>query len=125
MVFSGGVIPPPSDLPAWSDEWQLFGDSGDEMRSIQVHGLDVSIYLYKSKKNNAFPAHWHLNTEMLMVISGLMTMDFEERASVVMRPGDSVFIPAGEMHSCVFHEDSILVLAFTPAFEHGDWSAEQ
>jgi len=124
MVFSGGVIPPPTDLPDWGEDWAPFGDNGDEMREVKVED-NMSIYLYRAKAGSQFPAHWHSNVEMFILIKGSMTMHFEERESRLMWPGDGVYIPKEEMHSCIFHEDSFIILAYTPSFDKGKWESIQ
>jgi len=125
MVFAGGVIPLATELPEWTEEWQPFGENGDMMREVKGIESDASMYLYKAVSTSEFPVHWHKNDEMFMLIYGSMTMNFEDRPSVLMRPGDSVFIPREELHSCKFHEDSFIVLAYVPAFDEGLWQGLQ
>jgi quercetin dioxygenase-like cupin family protein len=46
-----------------------------------------------------FPAHSHPGEEIAYVIEGLLEYSLEGKPPVTLKPGESLFIPAGAIHS--------------------------
>src|SRR4051812_46229470 len=47
----------------------------------------------------AFPRHSHPGVEVAHVLKGSLTYQFDGRPPVTLKAGDSLFIPAGTIHS--------------------------
>lgn len=65
------------------------GDSGHEVIQVRVDFAP----------GVAFPRHSHPGVEIAYVIHGTLEYQFDGKPPVTLKPGESVFIPAGTVHT--------------------------
>ncbi len=67
-------------------------DLGDSFREVIQTRVDFS-------PGATFPKHSHPGVEVAYVLEGLMEYQLDGRPPVTLKAGDSLFIPAGTIHS--------------------------
>ena len=67
-------------------------DIGDGVREVIQVRVDFG-------PGAAFPKHSHPGVEVAYVLEGTLEYQLEDRPPVRLKPGDSLFIPAGAAHS--------------------------
>ena len=79
------------------------GNCGDKMSAVLVTTEPGTVFDGKT--------HWHDNEQMLIMVSGTVTLKIDEKV-VEAHPGDLVFFPPGSRHAaiacgpegCVYYE---------------------
>jgi quercetin dioxygenase-like cupin family protein len=75
---------------------------------------------FKLKKGAVVPRHAHLNAQVTNVLSGVLRFEMEGK-SILVRGGETLFIPPNEPHEVFVDEDAVVLDIFTP--ERADWAA--
>ena len=73
-----------------------------------VEGYDqMHVYISFGETTNSFGSHCDEDDVLLVQSVGEVSYVFENEQSVRLRPGDSLFIPAGVYHKPIVHEPRI------------------
>jgi len=68
-------------------------------QDLSISGREVIQVRVDLAPGVEFPAHSHPGEEVAYVIEGLLEYKLEGKPAVTLRPGESLFIPSGTIHS--------------------------
>jgi mannose-6-phosphate isomerase-like protein (cupin superfamily) len=96
--------PCPAFIPKGCEIAVLHGDPGK-------HNADL---FFKVPGNFAIPHHWHTSPERIVLVSGKMTVTYDDQATEVLEVGTYAYGPAKRPHVafCEKGEDCVLFIAF-------------
>ncbi|KEK22040.1 cupin domain-containing protein [Bacillus gaemokensis] len=61
--------------------------------NVNNHGLRIAVF------TGEYDWHFHSNSdELFIVLDGELLIDFQDRETAVLKPNDSILIPAGTIH---------------------------
>jgi quercetin dioxygenase-like cupin family protein len=90
-----------------------------ERQFVNAGGLTVSHFLLR--KGCLVPEHHHANEQITNVLTGALKFGIEGR-EIVVRGGESIYIPPNVPHWALAEEDTRVFDVFTPARE--DWQSK-
>ena len=70
-----------------------------QKHDISVPGREVIQVRIDFEPHNTFAKHSHPGEEVIYVLEGLLEYEVEGMPSVILKPGEVLFIPAGAIHS--------------------------
>lgn len=82
----------------------------------------LTIARFELKKGCVVPEHNHHNEQVTSVFQGALKLSFSGR-DVIVRPGETISIPADLPHSAEALEDALVIDVFTP--RRSDWEQKQ
>ena len=96
--------PCPSIFPSGCEIAVLHGDPAKP---------DADVFL-KVPAGYVLPPHWHTSPERMVLVSGELHVEYDERGAFVLRPGTYAYGPAKAPHraSCSGAEPCVLFIAF-------------
>lgn len=70
--------------------------------------------LFRLRSDTTAPHHWHTSAERMVLLSGKMTVDYDNQESVVMEQGNYAYGPAELPHTatCQSGDDCVLFISF-------------
>jgi quercetin dioxygenase-like cupin family protein len=68
--------------------------------------------MIKVPKGTAFPPHWHIHNEHIVITKGTFVIAAEggQEKEIILKTGDYIYIPAKRVHWARFPEDSVFYL---------------
>jgi len=82
-------------------------------RETLAHGASLMVVRFTFRKGASVPRHRHPHEQSSYIVQGCLRYTIEDR-EVVLRPGDSLVVPANAEHSAVALEDTVDLNSFTP-----------
>ena len=69
---------------------------------------------FRLAASTSVPSHWHTSNERMVLVSGILTVDYDGQDPVELEPGTYAFGPAGLAHEthCADGADCVLFIAF-------------
>jgi quercetin dioxygenase-like cupin family protein len=80
----------------------------------------MTLAQFKLTKGAHVPQHSHINAQITNVFQGVLRFHMEGK-SILVRAGETLFIPPNEPHEVFVDEDAVVLDIFTP--ERADWAA--
>lgn len=90
----------------------------DQVSRQMVSGKMATMARFSVKGGGVIARHYHANEEYIMVISGSLKYNFDDR-QITIRTNETLVVPSNVPHSIDALEDSAFVIFFTPVRE--DW----
>lgn len=103
--------------------WQKFQEGPAIIRFIEsLSNTEQTTLMFCAPSGTTFPSHRHDQGETILMVSKCKD-DHNKVAATIrtesgehpLKYGDSIIIPAGELHSGVWHSDATVLLVFKPA----------
>jgi anti-sigma factor ChrR (cupin superfamily) len=78
-------------------EWMPEGCELAVIQALDEDGRNADAF-FKIEPGTTVPAHWHTSTERMILLSGVMEVDYEGQVPVALRPGTYAYGPAKLPH---------------------------
>jgi quercetin dioxygenase-like cupin family protein len=114
----------------WGDcpEWMPESCQLAVIQAVDEDGLNADAF-FKLEPGTTVPVHWHTSTERMILLSGVMVVDYEGQAPVTVHPGTYAYGPAKLPHEtrCLDEgndDPCILFIAFEDAVDAHEGSPD-
>lgn len=121
-----GRLPPPNgiynDTMSTHVHWSTIAAEqlSSQITRQYVSQPGMTLAYFKLKQGGVVQRHAHINAQITNVLSGALRFEMEGK-SILVRAGETLFIPPNEPHEVVVEEDAVVLDIFTP--ERADWAS--